>query len=80
MKNTKKIELDQRELQLQQKEQQLKETESRQKQEWDDLSQAKENLATRLMKKWHANANLYQAQIEQLNENRFGLGQNQKVK
>lgn len=64
----KKVELDQRELQLQQKEQQLKETESRQKQEWEDLNQAKENLATQVDEEMARERQSHQAQIEQLNE------------
>lgn len=66
--HNKKVELDQREFQLQQKEQQFKETASRQKQEWDDLRQARETLADQVDKEIARERQSYQAQIEQLNE------------
>jgi len=66
--HNKKVELDQREFQLQQKEQQLKETASRQKQEWDDLNQAKATIAARVDEEMARERQSQQAQIDDLNK------------
>lgn len=64
----KKVELDKREFQLNQKEQQLKETASRQKQEWDDLRQAKETLAAQVDEEMARERQSHQAQIDDRNK------------
>ncbi|PHS64294.1 MAG: AAA family ATPase [Thalassobium sp.] len=66
--HNKKIELDQRELQLNQREQQLKETELRQNQEWDDLTQAKENIGRQVDEEMERERQSHKAKIDQLNK------------
>lgn len=66
--HNKKVELDKREFQLDQREQQLKETGSRQKQEWNDLKQAKQNIDSLVNEEMERERQSHQAQINQLNQ------------
>tara|TARA_R110002167_G_C12704686_1_gene654215 strand:+ start:8342 stop:10786 length:2445 start_codon:yes stop_codon:yes gene_type:complete len=68
--HAKKVQLNQRESELNQRAQQLKETASQQNQEWDDLKQARENLAVLVDEKMQRERQSHQTQIDQLNKNR----------
>jgi chromosome segregation ATPase len=65
--HAKKVQLDQRESELNKREQQLKETETSQKQEWDDLKQAKATLTARVDEEMERERQSHQAQTAQLN-------------